>query len=227
MKLPGLVKVLAEGDERGEATLNHIARVIREAGHLPTTKRGPGASDMGAREAANLLIGASGSDIPANAAVAVAQYRPLTLSTAGYKRRDLEGSAWWSRVKAAPNFGEALEALINSSYQDLREALSAFSSNLGNQSEVYLYRNIKFARPEPTASIAIIISPLPDLENADADTRISHGIRFELVFTKDESQPLLEPFSSTARGRIVEVTIRDHTIRLLSEAYAEPFAAEV
>lgn len=129
MKLPGLVKVLAEGDERGEATLNHIARVIREAGHLPTTKRGPGASDMGVREAANLLMGASGSDIPANAAAAVEQYQSLSRFH-GRRQRDfdLDRSSWWTQIKAASTFGEALQHLISLSGDERDELLRDFTT---------------------------------------------------------------------------------------------------
>ncbi|WAC25757.1 hypothetical protein [Ancylobacter sp. SL191] len=56
-KLPALVDALAQHDPRGLAAVNHYARIVREAGFLPTTKRGNGASDMGEREVVNLLLG--------------------------------------------------------------------------------------------------------------------------------------------------------------------------
>jgi hypothetical protein len=50
----------AECDDRDRTTREHIARVICEAGHMPTTRQGSDAAEMEFREAANLLIGADG-----------------------------------------------------------------------------------------------------------------------------------------------------------------------
>ena len=44
-KLPALVDALAAADYRSRATIDQIARVVREAGYIPTTKRGSGAAD--------------------------------------------------------------------------------------------------------------------------------------------------------------------------------------
>ncbi|SCW34305.1 hypothetical protein [Ancylobacter rudongensis] len=56
-KLPALVDALAKHDPRGLSTVKNYARIVREAGLLPTTKRGNGASDMGEGEVAKLLLG--------------------------------------------------------------------------------------------------------------------------------------------------------------------------
>lgn len=221
MKLPGLVKVLAEGDERGEATLNHIARMIREAGHLPTTKRGPGASDMGVREAANLLIAVSGSDVPTNAAAAIEQYRSLQFSRSERERGfDLGQSGWWTKIKSASNFSEALQHLISLTADDREEILREFATHLGYDDERHLYRSVTFSRPEPRATITLHISNLADLEETDRATREARSVRFTCVFVWDGETPLLQPFRSDAKGRLVEVTIQEHTLRLLTEACA-------
>ncbi len=39
-KFDALVSALAECDDRDPATLKHIARVLCEAGHIPTTQQG-------------------------------------------------------------------------------------------------------------------------------------------------------------------------------------------
>ena len=56
MKLPGLVAAVTKVDGRPEATINHIARQVREAGFIPGGKRGHGGPDMGYMEAAHLLV---------------------------------------------------------------------------------------------------------------------------------------------------------------------------
>ena len=59
-KLSALVSALAKCDDRDRTALEHIARALCEAGHMPTTRQGSDAAEMEFREAANLLIGADG-----------------------------------------------------------------------------------------------------------------------------------------------------------------------
>lgn len=89
-KLPALVKAFATFDERGVATVEQFARVIREAGYLPTTKRGAGAADMGFKEAATLLIALSTSDTPKDAVQAVRNYECLERHDLVHPRPDME-----------------------------------------------------------------------------------------------------------------------------------------
>jgi hypothetical protein len=110
-KLPALVSALAECDGRDRATLEHIARVIREAGYIPTTKRGAGAAEMTAREAANLFIGANGCDAPKDAPLAIDRFRSLVMHDAYV--RDRTEVETFKQIAEASNFGVALEALID------------------------------------------------------------------------------------------------------------------
>lgn len=73
-KLPALVDALTAIDGRPRGAIDHVARAIREAGLIQTTKRGRGASDMTATDAAYLLIGLYGSDQPAHAAKAATEF---------------------------------------------------------------------------------------------------------------------------------------------------------
>ena len=58
-KLPALVAAIAKHDPRGEVVVANYARTIREAGLIPTTKRGAGASEMTPTEGCNLLLALS------------------------------------------------------------------------------------------------------------------------------------------------------------------------
>jgi hypothetical protein len=75
VKLRALLSALAECDDRDRVTLGHIARTLREAGHIWNTRQGSDAAEMGLRAAANLLIGASRADTPKDAGRAVEEVR--------------------------------------------------------------------------------------------------------------------------------------------------------
>lgn len=109
-RLPALVSALHEVDGRERVTLEHIARVVREAGLIVTTKRGSGASPMSVRDAANLLIGANGCDAPKDAALAVQRFR--TLAPRYPRRADPSRAGVFLALDAAKTFGDAVEALI-------------------------------------------------------------------------------------------------------------------
>lgn len=75
--LPNLIDVIAKIDGRDHATLDHMARLIRDAGFIAKGKRGRGAIDMTARDAANLLLGLNGAEAPGDAPAAVSRLRML------------------------------------------------------------------------------------------------------------------------------------------------------
>jgi hypothetical protein len=75
VRLPALVEAFASCDERDRASIAQFARVIREAGLLPTTKRGRGAARMGALEAAILMIGLNAAGTPSGAPAAIRGYQ--------------------------------------------------------------------------------------------------------------------------------------------------------
>ena len=108
-----LISALAECDDRDRTALEHIARALCEAGHIPTIRQGSDAAEMGFREAANLLIGANGADTSKEAGRAVEEYRSLVPGVSLYG--DV-GEPWgfepWTFIDEASTFGEALEKLI-------------------------------------------------------------------------------------------------------------------
>lgn len=166
-KLPGLVGALAECDERERATLDHVARVIREAGLIPTTKRGSGAADMTLTAAANLLIAANTGGIPKAAAMTVIQYRTLVPRNTG--QPDPKDGIY-ARINAARDFGQALEFLIEGAPKLLRTFTDYMDVTYGGQQSDALYKfktemlnygkfasvEVTFAGPTPYASIRII-----------------------------------------------------------------------
>lgn len=169
-RLPGLVSALAVADNREQATLDHIARVIREAGMIPTTKRGVGASSMTAREAALLLIGANASEAPKDAATAAEYYR-LLLGRNYHRVGDLEGI--YARIDEAANFGDAIEVLISgvpeivaslAGYIDDAYGESHTTEQLGELKRLLLHGELAgvevvFSKPFPFATIRIVCWP--------------------------------------------------------------------
>jgi hypothetical protein len=127
-RLPAIVAKYADFDGRDLAAIKHIARTIREAGLIPTTKRGSGASPMSDREVANLLLAANGADSPAEAARAVLRLRGLRRVPApivqfgarasddrgafGDRACDRQPDACWRELAAIGNLGAALGYII-------------------------------------------------------------------------------------------------------------------
>ena len=107
--LPILVSAVAAVDGRDRATIEHTARIIREAGFIATGKRGGGAAEMDFAAAANLLIGLNAADAPKDAPAAIAFIRQL-------KKRRMANETGWpilDEVAAAETFGEALERFLS------------------------------------------------------------------------------------------------------------------
>ncbi len=169
-KLPALVSALAECDDRDRSTLDHIARVIREAGLIPTTKRGSGASDMTVREAANLLIGASTAEHPKSAAMVVPLYRSLigqNLSPNDEQR------GVFARISEARTFGDALETLIEGAPEVLASSFQYVDDAYGGNHTAEQLRLLKamvlrgdlaaveviFSRPTPYAEMRVVTRP--------------------------------------------------------------------
>lgn len=76
-RLPALVDAFCEIDERPRGSIDHVARVVREAGLIQTTKRGRGAADMTAEDAAWLLLGLYSIGQASDAAIAARLYAAL------------------------------------------------------------------------------------------------------------------------------------------------------
>lgn len=82
-RFPALVDALARVDGRDRGVLDHMAREIREAGLIQTTKRGRGSADMTSLDAAHLILGVYGSDGRGTAAAAAGVLGPMPIAWAG------------------------------------------------------------------------------------------------------------------------------------------------
>lgn len=167
-RLPALVNALAAEDNRDEATLALIARLIREAGHITTSKRGRGSAAMTVRDAANLLIGANAADSPKDAADAVPLYRALrayAINPSGSDRH-----RFLARLNAARSLGDAIEILIEEAVSVLM-VLTAFAEDgLGFKREdvvtvmrgpaAMLGVDVSFHRPGARVTIEIWRRPI-------------------------------------------------------------------
>lgn len=182
-RLPALVAALAAEDDRDPSTLNVIARTVREAGHMATTKRGVGAAGMTVRDAANLLMGTHGADSPKDASAAVPVFRTLRASAmnrAGRGQRD----GILGRLDAADSFGEALEILIEGApelaamfMQYVDDAYSNLPAETRAEMAFGLLGIVELTvtlhRPNPYATIEISRSPVGRRE-------VDHDWRFEV-----------------------------------------------
>lgn len=112
-KLPALIRALVPLDGREQTALELIARTVREAGFIATTKRGSGASEMTAADAASLLIGANAAQSLRAAPQAVRQFRALRrLGRPDGEAETMPNGTGHKLIRDAETFGEALEALI-------------------------------------------------------------------------------------------------------------------
>jgi hypothetical protein len=103
--LSDLVLAVARVEGVDPATVNLIARIVREAGLIATGGRGPSAAQMGLSDASNLLIGVNAAKRANDAARVVAEYSRMV---------PYEYVAETERypLKDSGTLGEAIEQLI-------------------------------------------------------------------------------------------------------------------
>ncbi|WP_293827630.1 hypothetical protein [uncultured Brevundimonas sp.] len=109
--LPTLVDALAAVDGRGRGVIDHMAREIREAGLIQTTKRGRGSAEMTSLDAAHLILGVYGSDGRGTAAAAAGVFGGLTTFEWPLPP-DLPHDV--SAIQHQPNLATAIAAVIES-----------------------------------------------------------------------------------------------------------------
>jgi hypothetical protein len=121
VRLPALITEYARLDGRPRSTIAWYARLAREAGKLPTTKRGRGAAEMGVREAVNLILACNCAEDPKEGANVIKKYRSYEV----YEKNIGSEIDWWldkeideiensdiREIALEPNLGTALEKLI-------------------------------------------------------------------------------------------------------------------
>jgi len=115
-RLPALVDAVAALDSRGRGTVDHVARVAREAGYIRTTSRGRGAAEMSAVDAAALLLGLNGAELPKDAPGAIERFGKLKPVSRGITQGVLPRTL--RPVWNAKSFREAVELLIEAPPED-------------------------------------------------------------------------------------------------------------
>jgi hypothetical protein len=171
--LSQLVDVIAEVEGLDRATVNLIARYVREGGFIATTGRGSSAAKMTPAHAANLLIAVNASLTALSASQVVSQYRALQTQAATIELWDSEVGE--TESISAPisstyqTFGRAFEALIASARTSHLPifaesfAWKVIGSREGNVLEAInravqsakLRLSVSFAKPDPSVLIRI------------------------------------------------------------------------
>ena len=113
-RLPALIDDLAAHDPRGRPTVDLIARTIREHGLITTTKRGRGAAEMKAEDAAALLVALCVADTPSTSPTAVREFWHLRRAPDRPELGRLAATApeILKQLDEASTFGEAISVLI-------------------------------------------------------------------------------------------------------------------
>ena len=122
VRLPALISEYARLDGRSRNTIAWYARNAREAGKMPTTKRGRGAAYMGVREAVNLILACNCAEDPKEGANAIERFRsyePFVYNDILYN--DIRGKEELDKIENCDireiglerDLGKALEKLIH------------------------------------------------------------------------------------------------------------------
>ena len=182
-RLPELCAALAKVDGRDAAAIGRIARVVREAGLITTTKRGVGAADMTAADAANLIIALEGCEAAKDAVAAVRRFRAA-------KRLRFKSSPTlkfepYRSIDAATNFGEALEMSIDAVPAIIAEIAGVICAVAGDDTKLFL--RILFAGTTiPADQLVISFSPtMASIERLKIGNPESDQIRFRFLTHDD------------------------------------------
>lgn len=173
-RLPALVDALAAADGRPRGAVDHVARAVREAGYIQTTKRGRGAAEMTVQDAAALLIGLYGARDPASAAEAVEAMDKLTRKKQDSQWKDVP--AWLSALQRARSPLLALAAVIEATPR-----FAPFNGELDDGVRLHVY----FYRPKLGMHIELVNPSRPRNEwvhvIAFGDKRAEFGDAYDVV----------------------------------------------
>lgn len=109
-RLPALVDVIADIDDRPRGAIDFVARAVREAGFIQTTKRGRGAAEMTEADAAALLLGCYGSREPTQAVETLQGFAEL--GRAKTRKRAAPAPSWLTGLMKAKTAFDAVAAAI-------------------------------------------------------------------------------------------------------------------
>lgn len=197
-RLPALVDVLGEFDIRGRSTVEHIARVIREDGLIQTTKRGRGAAQMTAEDAASLLIGLNATEVPKDAANAVRRLAEQHL-VRSQKFRDMMTASscpdLMARLARQTTFGKAITFLISAA-PDFRLLADEMRASADSRSPDRIFE-LSLYNSEPLHGFLLKVTFHPPLPIA--------LIRFELEDTAGSTRQFLFRYGTMSSLKKEEV----------------------
>jgi hypothetical protein len=128
-RLPALVDAIAAHDRRGRPAIAHIARQVRTAGLISSTKRGAGGAVMAFADAATLLLATCGDSSPHAAVEAVANLRRLRPTYSPNRDRNLaisDNSPNLQFFGRGWNFYEVVELMIEFA-PDIADVVSRYT----------------------------------------------------------------------------------------------------
>ena len=219
VRLPALISEYARLDGRSRNTIAWYARNAREAGKMPTTKRGRGAAYMGVREAVNLILACNCTEDPKEGANVIEKYRSYEVSWSLIgSRRDPElaldkeldeiKNSNIREIAMQPNLGKVLEKLIH-----LTPKL--FGTLYKNMQHLDPERNCKeiFTEIATTHNISLSIE-----EHAVILKIKAHSLRVivdrfeknsvEIMYTDDMDKQMPKSFGPPTEFRHVKTTLR-------------------
>ena len=155
MARPGqLANAIAEVFDQDVATVRHMARILRDAGHMNMEKAGRGGGTMTPRDATNLLIAAAGASRVKYAC------RPVEQDGAC---RSMEGS-WVLPFEGLPElavlgsdhtFADAIEALLHAAIHGSVDPETGIVTIPGNQDLARLRVEIVMEEPYARSTIRV------------------------------------------------------------------------
>jgi hypothetical protein len=130
-RLPALVDALDLNDPRGKPTIAHIARLVRSAGLIESTKRGAGGTDMTFADATTLLLAACGDPSPQNAVDSVKNLRSLRPSPSEPPARQgrVELPTELRFLEEGQSFAKTIELMISNAPQIAHRAVQFQRAN--------------------------------------------------------------------------------------------------
>jgi hypothetical protein len=212
--LSELVNTIAAVEGIEPATVNLIARYVREAGLISTGGRGSSAAAMGLTDAANLLIGVNATTTATESARTVSACRGLEAWARSNRRPAMQYGTLGEAIEQllyATGIGELPERFLNRGIpSNLQEAFSTGDVEI----------QLSFRRSGSRLSAILRIAPLPGSAPATADgwqlgAESGHSILFAFNAPRSRGPP--EKKKDMTADRIVETTIGYRTLNAVGK----------
>ena len=159
IRLPALITEYARLDGRPRSTIAWYARLAREAGELPTTKRGRGAAQMGVREAVNLVLACNCNEDPKEGARYLDLFRRMKANR-NFEYEDIEDQRIQEIAKIS-RLGDALEEFIKLTpymYHEFDRIIDERETGLSFSQRFFIIKSLPCLELSPMGA-KLMISP--------------------------------------------------------------------